>query len=111
MSFAQVSAEVPEPVQRPGEWQPQLRLLILSGPCECCSNVVVLRLQPFEPPPSSCTGELRFGGLSEREENFSMAPMESGRLTVCHQSFGGELANRLQHGEARLCVSRTLLLE
>src|SRR5262249_2173881 len=82
-----------------GEAQPRLDLPRLAGPSERRPQVVVLGLEPVEPPLLVRADQLRLGGGREREEVLGVAPRDRLALPGRPEPFQREPPQRLVHAE------------
>src|SRR5262249_43787091 len=95
-----VAVDVPEPPERSGQPRARLRLARLRlAPGEDGSQVVVLGLQPCQPPVLLRRSELRLCLLGQPQEVGRMPSPEVLELPAHLELLERELADRLQHPE------------
>src|SRR5215203_4264298 len=102
-SFAEVAPQEPEPTEPPCQPEGDLGIGV-EPPVQGRPQVVVLGVEPVEPHHLLRTGQLGFGLLGQRQEEFGMCPPRRLRFTALRQPLQPVLPDRLQHHEAWLAI-------
>src|ERR671932_1117624 len=84
---------------------------LLQGPLQCRTEIIVLRLQTREPRELLPALQPCRPLLSQREGIRPVVPAHGIRLSAGRQALRRVLADRFQHGEARLTSGAVLLPE
>ena len=107
--FGQVATHLPEPPQRCGGAERDLAGSDLRCPHQRRAKVVVLLLEPVEPRALAGAHDLARGLFGQLPEQVSVTVAEPIPAPLRHGLVHRELANRLEHREARLPVDALLL--
>ncbi len=104
-TLAEVAAHPPEPDQRPGQPQRCLGLPPLREGGQGGTQVAVIGFEPVQPAPLLRPGQERRGRFGHGQEMARVRRPHPLRFAIGDEPPEPELADRLQHGEARLRIA------